>query len=620
LSNQQALRNQQPKLRLFLSWTGCSGAQVPEPVRRVAESSCTAKFKANQVHNGSALLQAHVRGRQRIVFNAKDDEDADAKSVTKTSPSKGALAALEDETRSTVVQSSSTNSGWKIVQNKKARCREDKRRINAPRSLNQCEQDCVADGANTFNARFKHRKLATCYCLACTPEESADDKLGSQSSGGSETWQVHMSTSSAKDPTQAPSSSDSTWKSIQNKKAKCRKDKRRVSSPSSLNQCKTECLADGANTFNARFKSGHLATCYCLSCKSEETADGKLRSQPGSGSETWQVHMVGSEGGGGGGGGGDAGGGGGGSQPVAPILDGMVSFVLSWETGTVDSGYQNPLKPSFSKNKDSRCPPKDPYGDDCMNGKVSTSQCWPKSIGKKYVGNRLHYLSVEKVSWAKHGDYVLKDYGDGKHWDRRGDWALRSELSAVQDGYIFHEGDYQYFTMHFWLDETWDQVHKWSTLIAQWKMSSPSASYPHAALRLSNTGDYKLWFKGGGTRGTRSLWKNSGPEDTVHGGRFLGVAKKRAWNQIKIFFKKSRGRDGFAKVWFNGDFVFEHYGATLLNRGRGYTKFGMYTNIMGERIIYFDAVDFCHSADKKKCLGGATLEEWVAKGRPLSPP
>lgn len=200
----------------------------------------------------------------------------------------------------------------------------------------------------------------------------------------------------------------------------------------------------------------------------------------------------------------------------------MVSVELSWETGTVDSGLAIPLKPSFGENKNGWTPPKDPQGKDCVTGKVSERNCWPKSIGKKYVGSSLHYVSVEKVSWARDGDYVLKIYGDGRsnrQWPSRsggGDWAFRSELSAIQSGYQFHEGDYQYFSMSFWIDKSWDQVGKWSVLIAQWKMSP---GHPHAAVRLSNEGDYKLYFKGD------KLWKHTEKMDTKHGGRFLGVAK-----------------------------------------------------------------------------------------------
>eukprot|EP00747_Dinoflagellata_sp_TGD_P146819 gnl/TRDRNA2_/TRDRNA2_176735_c1_seq2.p1 gnl/TRDRNA2_/TRDRNA2_176735_c1~~gnl/TRDRNA2_/TRDRNA2_176735_c1_seq2.p1 ORF type:complete len:348 (+),score=25.60 gnl/TRDRNA2_/TRDRNA2_176735_c1_seq2:480-1523(+) len=165
--------------------------------------------------------------------------------------------------------------------------------------------------------------------------------------------------------------------------------------------------------------------------------------------------------------------------------------------------------------------------------------------------------------------------------------------------------------MSFWLDDSWDQVGKWSTLIAQWKMSP---GHPHAAVRLSNEGDYKLYFKGD------KLWKHTGKLDTKHGGRFLGVAKRNSWNDIKIFFKKSRYSDGFAKVWLNGELAFEHEGKTLLKSGRGYTKFGMYTNIMGKRTIYFDEVSFCHSADRERCLRGQTVEQWIANGGPSPSP
>lgn len=287
----------------------------------------------------------------------------------------------------------------------------------------------------------------------------------------------------------------------------------------------------------------------------------------------------------------------------------MVSVLLSWETGTLDSGLAAPLKPSFSENRNGWTPPKDPQGKDCKHGKVSRRLCWPDALGKARVGSSLHSLSVEKASWAKDGDHVLKVYARGSDLGRKG--AFRSELSAVQDKYLFHEGDFQYFTMNFWLDKSWDRVTKWSTLIAQWKMSP---GHPHAAVRLSNEGDYKLYFKGD------KLWKHTGELDTKHGGRFLGIASPQSWNEIKIFFKKSRQRDGIAKVWLNGQLAFDFKGRTLLKGGRGYTKFGMYTNIMDERTIYFDAVSFCHSAAREECLGGKTLGQWVAQHAPPPAP
>eukprot|EP00931_Biecheleriopsis_adriatica_P049494 TRINITY_DN28632_c0_g2_i1.p1 TRINITY_DN28632_c0_g2~~TRINITY_DN28632_c0_g2_i1.p1 ORF type:complete len:1374 (+),score=206.60 TRINITY_DN28632_c0_g2_i1:2-4123(+) len=294
-------------------------------------------------------------------------------------------------------------------------------------------------------------------------------------------------------------------------------------------------------------------------------------------------------------------------SPLRPYVSSssprMTSVTLNWETGTVDSGLADPLKPSFSENKDGWTPPKNPLGQDCQTGKVSARDCWPNSVLQQHVGTSLHSVSVEKVGWAKDGEHVLKVFGNG--WDLGAKGAFRSELSAVQDKYLFYEGDYQYFSMSFWLDSSWDQISKWSTLIAQWKMSP---GHPHAAVRLSNEGDYKLYFKGGSNS---ELWQPTGPLDTKHGGRFLGTATPQAWNDLKILFKKSQSRDGFAKVWLNGQLVFEHNGKTLLKSGRGYTKFGMYTNIMGKRTIYFDAVSFCHSPSREECLDGKSLEQWV---------
>lgn len=278
----------------------------------------------------------------------------------------------------------------------------------------------------------------------------------------------------------------------------------------------------------------------------------------------------------------------------------MVSVSLSWETGTVDDGLAEPLKPSFSENKNSWTPPKNPYRSDCLEGKVSKSQCWPESIGKQYVGTSIHSLSVEKVDWAKDGDYVLKVFGKG--WDEGTKGAMRSELSALEPEYFFHNGDYHYYTMNFWPDESWDQVDKWSTCITQWKMGG---GYPYAVLRFSNEGDYKVFFR---------HYK----DDYID----LGVANRKAWNEVKVFFKKSVSSDGFVKVWLNKQLVWEYEGKiiTKMGDGRSNTKFGMYTNIMGERTLYFDAVSFCHSPRREECLAGRTLEQWVAnENSPSSP-
>ena len=116
-----------------------------------------------------------------------------------------------------------------------------------------------------------------------------------------------------------------------------------------------------------------------------------------------------------------------------------VHVKLGWETGFVDSGLPVPLKPSFSINGDGWVPGKDPYKDYCQPNPSSNSNCWPESINETTVngGRSIHSLTVEKVSWAREGQHVLKIYADGRNYGTSRDYAFRAELSAVQDQYVY---------------------------------------------------------------------------------------------------------------------------------------------------------------------------------------
>ena len=93
----------------------------------------------------------------------------------------------------------------------------------------------------------------------------------------------------------------------------------------------------------------------------------------------------------------------------------IVHVKMGWETGSVDSGLVVPLKPSFSINGDGWVPGKDPYKEYCQPNPASNSNCWPESINETNVngGRSIHSLTVEKVSWAREGEHVLKIYADG---------------------------------------------------------------------------------------------------------------------------------------------------------------------------------------------------------------
>ena len=159
-----------------------------------------------------------------------------------------------------------------------------------------------------------------------------------------------------------------------------------------------------------------------------------------------------------------------------------------------------------------------------------------------------------------------------------------------------------YYTASFYLPSLyWDAVTDYSIIVTQWKI----VNNPHGALRVSNMGDYKLYYEG-----ADGLW----PDDTEEE-RLIGMAKPDAWNDVKIYYKKSQGSDGQLRVYLNGIKVFERANQKNMIGRRsdgsgGYVKFGMYTEIRDERVIYFDAVSMYSGHLPSQFANEA---EWVAE-------
>ena len=236
------------------------------------------------------------------------------------------------------------------------------------------------------------------------------------------------------------------------------------------------------------------------------------------------------------------------------------NWSIDWENGQgVNDGLANPPEYEYSINSQS-------------------------AVG--YPMGPLHGHNVANVPWARSGSHVLEVYADGSNYPTP-DYAWRSELGYMHSDYRFSPGDEHYYTMSFYPpSQYWDDITLYSIIISQWKMFSGG---PHAALRLSNRGDYKLTFEG-------PHW---------NGSEGIGYAVPGAWNDIKVYFKKSLGSDGIVKVWLNGQLVFEHYGVNLLRDTGGYVNFGMYTETRDYRVIYMDAVRIEDSIS-------VPLEEWAA--------
>ena len=260
------------------------------------------------------------------------------------------------------------------------------------------------------------------------------------------------------------------------------------------------------------------------------------------------------------------------SPPSPPPLPSSTrsgnSFALDWEGGFPDGTPQlapRGLEPSFSFGTSSSVKACEQATSDerrrcrCEEGGYSPYKC-----DVNFPASDLHYQEVLAVDWARKGSGVLKFYADGRNRGGSGDSSNRCELGGVQDEFLFVPGDEVFWSASFWPpSQYWDQVTRYSIVITQFKM----ASNPHGALRLSNEGDYRLTYRAPG------LWDDKAETDE---GAFLGIARKDAWNDVKIYYRKSMGEDGRLRVYLNGGLVFEHEGRNLYSESdRGYVKFGM---------------------------------------------
>ena len=297
----------------------------------------------------------------------------------------------------------------------------------------------------------------------------------------------------------------------------------------------------------------------------------------------------------------------------ARFAEAIVSdFALNWESGfpdgSPDLGPSMAMEPSFSLNRDSSVQgcSNSSSANDIIKCKCGVDGYSPRNCDIYYGNSQLHYHEVETASWARKGNGVLKMYADGRELGLgssvpSGKYASnRCELGSIP--YRYDEGDDVYYTASFYLPSLyWDAVTDYSIIVTQWKI----VNNPHGALRVSNMGDYKLYYEG-----ADGLW----PDDTEEE-RLIGMAKPDAWNDVKIYYKKSQGSDGQLRVYLNGIKVFERANQKNMIGRRsdgsgGYVKFGMYTEIRDERVIYFDAVSMYSGHLPSQFANEA---EWVAE-------
>lgn len=185
-----------------------------------------------------------------------------------------------------------------------------------------------------------------------------------------------------------------------------------------------------------------------------------------------------------------------------------------------------------------------------------------------------HNITAVKASdegfTAREGENVIRIYANG-------DKSNRSELAHLNNETKFQEGEEFYFSGSFYASrEEWDPVTEdHSTVITQLKQYG--GGDPNFELRLSNEGDYKM------------SWRAVPHDLTSH--QDLGYATPDAWNDLKIYMKHSQDSDGIFQVWLNDQQVVDYQGSTMYRDADGYLKFGMYTEIFDERVLFWDAID-----------------------------
>ena len=202
-----------------------------------------------------------------------------------------------------------------------------------------------------------------------------------------------------------------------------------------------------------------------------------------------------------------------------------------------------------------------------------------------------HNITAVKASdvgiTAREGDNIIRIYADGSK-------SNRSELAHLNNETTFNEGEEDYCWGSFGAPKSdWDPVTTGgSTVVTQLKQYG--SGDPNFELRLSNNGDYKMFW-----RAVPHSWM------TIR----TWAPPSDAWNDLKIYTKHS-GSDGVFRVWLNNEKVVDYSGATMYRSAEGYLKFGMYTEIHDERVIYWDAIDISDHLEND-------FDTWLSSGNNL---
>ncbi|MEK9801519.1 MAG: heparin lyase I family protein, partial [Alphaproteobacteria bacterium] len=168
------------------------------------------------------------------------------------------------------------------------------------------------------------------------------------------------------------------------------------------------------------------------------------------------------------------------------------------------------------------------------------------------------------------------------------DWNTRIR----QDSEVFYSASI-YFP-----SEYWDQKTKYSTIIMQHKQYV--GGEPNFSLRMSNTGDYKLFMQS-----KYHLAKKKA--NSYH----VATLQPDHWHDLRVHLKPGDKKSGFLNIYLDGEQIFEYEGKTLKKSpDDSFLKIGMYTQIRDERVIYFDNVEMSNKIHE-------SVESWVTTAQRL---
>ena len=168
----------------------------------------------------------------------------------------------------------------------------------------------------------------------------------------------------------------------------------------------------------------------------------------------------------------------------------------------------------------------------------------------------------------------------------------RTELGTGDTHHWFYEGEDIYFAFSLYLpSEEWDRVTNISTIITQLRQFGMYDG-PNFGLRLSNEGDYRLIME--------SMLFEEGEYP------YIATLGPDQWFDIKIHSKQSKEADGEVNIWIDNQLVWSYNGPTMYySDDAGYISFGMYTEILDDRIFYIDEIEQTDHLYRVN-----SLEEW----------